>query len=213
MIRLQNVYKEFALHNINLKIKKGELVLINGVSGSGKTTLLNIIASFMKPDSGLVEIEGENIVSLSDYHLCNYRKNRLAYVTQPFHLFEQLTVEENLLPALLVHKLSHKEMQEAIKKALHMAAISHKAKQHIKTLSGGEKQRCIIARALVNNPQIILCDEPTANLDKENSLEFMKIIEKLHTLGKTILIASHDPLLHNLKNINQNIYLSEGKIE
>lgn len=213
MIELRNIYKKFALYQINLKIKRGELLLINGVSGSGKTTLLNLIASFMKPDSGSVEIDGENIVSLSDYHLSNYRKNTIGYITQSFYLFEQLSVEENLLAALVIHKLTQKQRREAITKALHLAHISHKAKQQVRTLSGGEKQRCVIARALVNDPQIILCDEPTANLDRENSLEFMQIIETLHGEGKTVLIATHDPLLQNFKKITQNISLKEGKIE
>lgn len=213
MIKLQNVYKKFALQDINLEIQKGELVLIEGISGSGKTTLLNIIASFMKPDSGLVEIDGENIVSLSDYHLSDYRKEKMGYITQNFHLFEQLTLEENLLGALVTRQLSQKEIKDATENALHLAHISHKAKQRVKTLSGGEKQRCVIARALVNNPDLILCDEPSANLDRENSLKFMQIIQELHTLGKTILIATHDPLLQELQGISQHIRVSEGRIE
>ena len=212
MIQVKNIFKEFALEDINLEIKKGELVLISGMSGSGKTTLLNIIASFLKPDSGAVMIDGQNIVSLSDYHLSNYRKNKIGYVTQGFHLFEELSVQENLLSALVIQNLSQKEMQITSDEVLRKAHIFHKAKQKTSLLSGGEKQRVVIARALVSKPKILLCDEPTANLDRENTLLFMQIVEELHESGTTIIIATHDALLENLKEIGQNISLKDGKI-
>jgi len=217
MIKLKNVYKSFSkttiLHNINLEIKNGEFIVLNGVSGSGKSTLLSIIASILKPSSGLVEIDGENIVSLSDFHLSEYRVSSVGFVTQSFHLFDMLSVKENVIIPLLLNKLTQKEMLKYTQEAMSKAEILHKSNQNVSSLSGGEKQRCMIARALVNNPKMILCDEPTANLDKENSLKFIKIIKNLKESGKTIIIATHDPLISELDFVDRIIQIDEGKIE
>jgi putative ABC transport system ATP-binding protein len=222
MIRIQNVNKFFknknansfqALKNISIQIKKNECVLLHGNSGSGKTTLLHIIASLMKPSDGLVEIDGQNIVSFSDYHASKYRYATIGYVTQSFYLLDALSVEENLLPSLVLGTFSPQQIEQKSIKALRLAKIQHKAKQKVATLSGGEKQRCIIARALVNDPQIILCDEPTANLDKENSLHFLELIKKLKALGKTIIIATHDPIFQNLASVDKILYMKDGSLE
>jgi putative ABC transport system ATP-binding protein len=221
MITIDSLCKHFttpqsnfhALSDITLRIKAGEVLILKGVSGSGKSTLLCILAGVMKPSSGKVMVAGENIATLSDIHASLYRKHHIGFVTQNFHLFERLTVTQNLLPALVTQDLSSQEIAHKITKALHISNISHKANQKVSTLSGGEKQRCVIARALVNEPEIILCDEPTANLDHENSLKFIAIIKKLKELNKTIIIATHDPLFEQLEFVDSVISISEGRIE
>ncbi len=221
MIIIKKLYKNFttkeesfhALKNINLTIKDSECFILKGISGSGKSTLLSIIGSIMKPTSGAVEVDGENIVSLSDFHASEYRNSKVGFITQSFHLFDELSVEENLLAPLIIREHSNKEINIYIEEAMQIANISHKAKQKVATLSGGEKQRCIIARALVNKPEIILCDEPTANLDKENSLKFIDIVLKLKKMKKTIIIATHDPLFDELACVDKIAILKDGSIE
>ncbi len=222
MIELQDLCKTFesqngehftALHNITLHINAGEMVQFQGVSGSGKSTLLHILASLLKPTSGRVEIAGENIASYSDYYASLYRRDTVAYITQSFHLLGELTLRENLLPPLVIKELSFKEINAATRKALEIANIAHKADEKVANLSGGEKQRAVIARAIVNDADIILCDEPTANLDKANALKFLEIIKELKRKGKTIVIATHDPLFDDLDIIDKRFMLKEGHLE
>lgn len=217
MIKLRAVCKNFSkervLTDINLDIKKGESVVLKGVSGSGKSTLLSIIGAILKPSSGLIEVEGVNIASLSDYHLSSYRLNSVGFVTQSFHLFDMLSVKENISVALLLGRLSQDEIISRVDKVMRIASIEHKKDQRVSTLSGGEKQRCMIARALINNPDTLLCDEPTANLDRENSLKFIEIIKSLKESKKTIIIATHDPLISELEWIDRVVEINEGKIE
>jgi len=220
MINLININKTFttqstnfpALKNINLTIKKGEVIYLKGVSGSGKSTLLNIIASVMKPTDGEVQVEGENIVSFSDIYSSEYRKNRVGFITQNFYLFDELSVEENLLVPVVIKDITKQEIEEQIEKSLKIANIFHKRAQKISTLSGGEKQRTVIARAIINNPDIILCDEPTANLDMANSLIFIEIIKRLKESGKTIIIATHDQLFEKQDFIDRIIFIEDGQI-
>jgi len=217
MIILDNVSKSFGkaevLKGISLEIKEGECIVFSGVSGSGKSTLLSIIGALMKPSSGLVQVDSLNIASLNDYHLSNYRGENLGFITQSFHLLEMLSVRENVVVPLLLSKLNQNEIENRVNEAMCISSIEHKSQNEVYTLSGGEKQRCIIARALVNNPKIILCDEPTANLDKENSLKFAQIIKTLKSSGKTIIIATHDPLISELEWVDKVIKIDEGKIE
>ncbi len=221
MIELININKTFktpstnfhALKNINLTIQKGKCIVIKGVSGSGKSTLLSIIASLMKPTSGEVNIDGENIVSLSDIHSSNYRKLKLGFITQSFHLFDELSVEDNLLAPLVIRDLTSIEIAQKQIKALKIANIYEKKNQKVSTLSGGEKQRTIIARAIVNDPQIIICDEPTANLDTANSLLFIETIKRLKNSNKTIIISTHDQLFDDLDFVERVIFIKDGKIE
>ncbi len=217
MIEIKSLNKKFknyqALKDINLHIDGGEFVILNGISGSGKTTLLSIIGAIMKPTSGAVEVSGENIVSLSDFHASNYRSTMVGFVTQSFHLFDELSVEDNLFVPLVITNLSDDEVATRIEDAMSVANISHKAQQKTKNLSGGEKQRTVIARALVNKPQIILCDEPTANLDLDNSLKFIEIIKRLKEMKKTIVVATHDPLFSKLSCVDRVINIKEGSLE
>ncbi len=221
MIQITNLNKTFhpdspraftALEHINLQINKNELIILKGVSGSGKSTLLSIIAGLQKPTQGELLVDGEAISKLPDLHASHFRASSIGFIPQAFNLFETLSVEENLSIALIPLGFSPKEIAQKSKKALELAQISHKKTELITNLSGGEKQRTAIARALVNDAKIILCDEPTANLDTQNSKKFISIIEELKRLGKTIVIATHDPLFDTLSFSDRIIKMEDGKI-
>ena len=222
MIEIKNINKKFsadkidsfhALKNINLSIKDGEFLILKGVSGSGKSTLLSIVAGIMKPTSGSVVVDGENIVSLSDYHTSIYRNSKVGFITQSFYLFDELSVEDNITIPLVITELSDKEVHSELHNVMEICNISHKAKQKALNLSGGEKQRTIIARALITKADIILCDEPTANLDYENSLKFIEIVSRLKKMGKTIIIATHDTIFNELSVVDRVINISDGSLE
>jgi len=221
MIQIKNLYKNFTfenkrvsiLSNINLTIKKNESVVIYGKSGSGKSTLLNILASILKPSSGELLVDKENIASLSDIHASAYRRNRLGFITQSFHLFDELTLYNNLLAPLVIQNLTKDQIENAINNALKLANISHKKEYKVSTLSKGERQRCIIARAIVNNPDILICDEPTANLDSENSFIFIETLKQLKKEGKTLIIATHDPIFKTQKFVDRVLTLEDTTLE
>ena len=221
MITIENLSKSFyhesseskILTNINLHIKRGESVILKGISGSGKTTLLSIIAGLDKPSSGKVLIDGDPISKLPDLFASELRAKKIGMIFQHFNLFEHLSVLENVTTPLIPLRLPIKEVYQKAQKALKIANIDHKSSLVASRLSGGEKQRTAIARALVANPEIILCDEPTANLDKENSLLFIETIKELHNMGKTIVIATHDPLFEELGFENRVVPMVNGKIE
>ncbi|MEA3371147.1 MAG: ABC transporter ATP-binding protein [Campylobacterota bacterium] len=222
MIKIKALNKEFlsgtdntfhALKDINLEIKDSEILVLKGISGSGKSTLLSIIGAIMKPTSGSVEVDGENIVSYTDYFASTYRESRVGFITQSFHLFDAFSVRENLFAALANSALSLVEIQERITEVSSTANISHKIDAPVTTLSGGEKQRCIIARALINRPEIILCDEPTANLDRENSLAFVEVVKRLKEMKKTVLIATHDTIFDDLDFVDRVVQMKDGELE
>ncbi len=221
MIQIKNLNKIFhtnnqnqfhALKDITFNVDKNEFVLLSGVSGSGKSTLLAIIASLLKPTSGEIIVNHKQIAKLPDLHASAYRNHDIGFIFQSFNLFDTLSVEENVAIPLIPTGLKQKEIDKKITKALKLANITHKATTIAKNLSGGEKQRCAIARALVNDPQIILCDEPTANLDKENALKFIEVIKTLKQKGFTILIATHDSIFENLHEVDRIIHINDGKI-
>ncbi len=220
MIRLEHVTKTFnegkpnafsALEDVTMHVHQGEVVVLKGVSGSGKSTLLSVIASMLKPTSGSVNVRGEAISKLPDYHASMYRNRHIGFVFQSFNLFDRLSVRENIALPLLVNE-DVKQMDDAVIQAMERANIVHKADQYVQDLSGGEKQRCAIARALVNDPEIILCDEPTANLDHHNSLNFLESVEMLKRLGKTVVIATHDPVFETLSAVDRYIEIEDGRI-
>jgi putative ABC transport system ATP-binding protein len=216
MIEIKNLHKiynknkpnEFhALKNISLMINKGEIIIIKGVSGSGKSTLLSHIGALSHPSSGEIVIEGENIVKLPDMHASKFRSEKIGFIFQSFNLIDELSVYENLLAPLAI---SNKETN--IEETLRLANILHKKDEIVFNLSGGEKQRVAIARALINNPNIILADEPTANLDKQNSLSFIESLKSFKSMGKTVIVATHDSLFDNLDFIDRYIDIQDGEI-
>ncbi|MDN5095551.1 ABC transporter ATP-binding protein [Aliarcobacter butzleri] len=209
----ENTNKEFyALKDINLNIKKSSCVILKGVSGSGKSTLLSLIATLQKPTSGEIVIENESIAKLPDFHASNFRARKIGFIFQSFNLFNELSVKDNISLPLIPLGFSQKQIDEKVINTLKLANILHKKDELVSNLSGGEKQRCAIARALVNDCEIILCDEPTANLDYENSKNFIEILKELKELKKTIIIATHDPIFDNLDFVDSEILIKNGQI-
>ncbi|MCT7548698.1 ABC transporter ATP-binding protein [Aliarcobacter butzleri] len=209
----ENTNKEFyALKDINLNIKKSSCVVLKGVSGSGKSTLLSLIATLQKPSSGEIVVENESIAKLPDFHASNFRARKIGFIFQSFNLFNELSVKDNISLPLIPLGFSQKQIDEKVINTLKLANILHKKDELVSNLSGGEKQRCAIARALVNNCEIILCDEPTANLDYENSKNFIEILKELKELKKTIIIATHDPIFDNLDFVDSEILIKNGQI-
>jgi len=221
MIEINNVNKIYnegtpqsfeALKSIDMQIEEGEAVVLSGVSGSGKSTLLSLIAGLDKPSSGKIIVDGELISKLPDLHASAYRAKTVGVIFQHFNLLESLSVEENVMATLIHSGFDMTTIQEMTRKSMALASISHKATTDVKSLSGGEKQRCAIARALVHEPKLILCDEPTANLDRANSLKFIEILHSLHNMGKTIIVATHDPLFEALSFVSRVIHMEDGEI-
>jgi putative ABC transport system ATP-binding protein len=222
MIYLDNVTKIFhestprayvALENISLSIPAKSLVVLHGVSGSGKSTLLSLIGALTKPSSGTLLIDEAPIAKLPDSHASTFRTNHIGFIFQSFNLFEELTVYDNIMLACSQTKVNASSLHDRVNWVMEKANIAHKATQTIKHLSGGEKQRCAIARALVNDPDIILCDEPTANLDHSNTEQFIATMEQLKHQGKTIIIATHDPRFENLPSADQHLYIDQGRMQ
>ncbi|MCT7552442.1 ABC transporter ATP-binding protein [Aliarcobacter butzleri] len=209
----ENTNKEFyALKDINLNIKKSSCVVLKGVSGSGKSTLLSLIATLQKPTSGEIVVENESIAKLPDFHASNFRARKIGFIFQSFNLFNELSVKDNISLPLIPLGFSQKQIDEKVINTLKLSNILHKKDELVSNLSGGEKQRCAIARALVNDCEIILCDEPTANLDYENSKNFIEILKELKELKKTIIIATHDPIFDNLDFVDSEILIKNGQI-
>lgn len=221
MIKLKDVIKEYmtnnaqsimALKKISLEIKEGEFVVLRGASGSGKSTILSLVAALSKPTSGDVEVDGDKISKLADNFASEYRRHNIGFVFQKYNLIPTLSVKENVALPLVPMNLSQKEIEGRISRVLKMFHIEHKANQIVKNLSGGEQQRVAIARANINNPKIILADEPTANLDEKLSLHLIEMLRELKAEGKTIVVATHDPLFFGLSCVDKEIELHHGSI-
>lgn len=218
MIVIENLNKHFrsgeslsrVLKEINLEIKRGECIVLKGVSGSGKTTLLSIMAGLDRPSSGKILVDGESISKLPDLHISRFRAQKIGMIFQHFNLFDHLTAAENVMIPLVPSGLNMDEVKRKVQESLKLANISHKSQSTAGRLSGGEKQRVAIARALVSSPAIILCDEPTANLDRDNSLKFIDILSQLHDMGKTIIVATHDPLFESLPFDGRIVPIEDG---
>ena len=209
----QGKQNEFcALKNINLDVNNGELVILKGVSGSGKSTLLSLIALLQKPTSGEILIDGTNIAKLPDAFCSELRHKRLGLVFQNFNLIEGLSVYENLLAPFALTNFKANVRDEMIKKALELANISHKRDENVSNLSGGERQRCAVARALSMDADIILADEPTANLDRQNARAFLGLLESFKALKKSVIVATHDSIFDELSATDRVVSLQNGEI-
>lgn len=201
MITLTNLEKIYrtkeietvALENVNLTVNKGEFLSIMGPSGCGKSTLLNIIGLLDAPTSGTVEIAGINTINMNDKQLAEFRNQKLGFVFQSFHLINSLNVLDNVELPLLYRKVSAKERREAAVTVLEKVGLSHRMRHFPTQLSGGQCQRVAIARAIVGNPDIILADEPTGNLDSKMGAEVMELLHKLNKEdGRTIVMVTHN---------------------
>ena len=217
MIRLENVSKIYdgkikALEEINLNFQEGELIILKGVSGSGKSTILSLIAGLSKPTIGEVIVDGKKISKLPDHFAAAYRRDNIGIVFQKYNLIPTLSVRENVLLPLFPLSLPRETMNKKSDHVLQKFTIDHKADVMVKNLSGGEQQRVAIARANINEPKIILADEPTANLDEKLSLEFISILKEMKSEKRTIIIATHDPLFFDLDIVDRTINIEHGKL-
>ena len=216
MIRMQNVNLVYptgtaALKDCSLEIGKGEFVFIVGSSGSGKSTLIKTLLGELEIRSGRIEVAGKNLASMTRKELPFFRR-KLGVVFQEFRLLDEMNVFENVALAQRVVGVSSRERRRKNSLAmLEMVGLSKKLKAYPKELSGGEQQRVAIARAMVNKPAILLADEPTGNLDPENSWEIMKLLEDVHELGTTVLVVSHNEDIVN-KMQKRVITLHKGQI-
>ena len=202
MIKLQNINKIYrtsetetlALENVNMEIARGEFVSVMGPSGCGKSTLLNIIRLLDAPTEGTVEIDGTTTSSMSDSALAAFRNSRIGFVFQSFHLIPTLNVADNVeLPLIYRKGISSAERRRMVRDVLNRVGLSHRMHHMPAQLSGGQCQRVAIARAIVGNPEIILADEPTGNLDSKMGAEVMEILHRLNKDdGRTLLMVTHN---------------------
>jgi len=217
MIKLTNVEKVYrtsaietlALDQINLDIQKGEFVSIMGPSGCGKSTLLNIMGLLDEPSSGKVEIDQMTVELYRDKELAHLRNQKIGFIFQSFHLINDLSVIDNVEIPLLYRAVGGKERRALAKAALEKVGLSNRMKHFPNQLSGGQKQRVAIARAIVGNPEIILADEPTGNLDSAMGNEIINILLQLNQEGTTIAMVTHDEQMAN--KTNRLIRLFDGR--
>ena len=215
MIRLEMVNMMYpngtiALHNCSLEIAKGEFAFIVGSSGSGKSTLIKTLLGEVKATSGVVEVTGKNVSKLTRRKIPYYRR-KLGVVFQEFRLLDEMTVYENVALAQRVVGVSGERRKRNSLAMIEMVGLGKKLRAYPRELSGGEQQRVAIARAMVNKPSILLADEPTGNLDPENSWEIMKLLEAVHELGTTVLVVTHnDDIVNRMQK--RVITLQQGKI-
>ena len=201
-----------ALKEVTLSIPKGACVLLMGPSGSGKSTLLSLIASLTRPTSGKVVVDSEVVSKLPDRFAADFRRKKIGFIFQKFNLLEDLSVFENVVLPLVPTSIEAERLEKRTYEVMKKFSIAHKADMRVRKLSGGEQQRCAIARALINNPPIILADEPTANLDSALTEDFFHIMQELKSEGKTIVIATHDPRFEKLGFIDSIVEVQEGHV-
>ena len=219
LVRVEGVEKVFhrgsedihILANLNLQVPAGEFLALMGPSGSGKTTLLNLIGGLDRPTKGSVTVAGERLDQLSDRALAAWRARHIGFVFQLYNLMPVLTAERNVeLPLLLTH-LSKAERKKHVETALAVVGLSHRAGHYPRTLSGGEQQRVGIARGIVTDPTLLLCDEPTGDLDRKAGDEILNLLQSLNREhNKTIVMVTHDP--HASARASRTVYLNKGQL-
>ena len=200
-----------ALRGISFHIDKGQFVAIMGPSGSGKSTLMHIIGCLDHPSEGSFIMDGEDISKVNDNKLAEIRNKKIGFVFQQFNLLNRVNILNNVEVPLIYAGVNSKKRKNLVKQVLESVGLSNRLKHRPNEISGGEKQRAAIARALVNNPLIILADEPTGNLDTKNGEEIMGIFNKLHQEGHTIIVVTHE--LEIAKYAQRIIHLRDGLIE
>ena len=215
LITIKNVSKTYstgvtAIHDMSLTFQKGEFVFITGSTGCGKSTLIKMLYREEKPTSGHIYIGGLDVTKLSNRKVYKIRR-KIGVVFQDFRLLPKSTVYENVAFALEIFGLPTSEIYTKVVKVLDLVGLKNKAKQYPNQLSGGEQQRVAIARAIVNGPKILICDEPTGNLDPKTSIEIMSVLEAINKLGTTVLVVTHDTEIVN-KLKKRVIELEKGRI-
>lgn len=215
MIEVQNITKSYGqlqvLKGINLHVNKSEIVSIVGASGAGKTTLLQIIGTLDKPDSGTVVINGQRVTGLNDSNVSDFRNRNIGFVFQFHQLLPEFTALENVMIPALIGKSKEWEAKKKAEELLDLLGLSSRIGHKPNELSGGEKQRVAVARALINNPAVILADEPSGSLDTENKIELHKLFFDLRDqFGQTFIIVTHDKELANITD--RTIHMKDGYI-
>lgn len=221
MIELHNVTKVFnkgnanefcAVNDVSLSIDPLRITVLKGPSGSGKTTVLSIIGAMTKPTEGRVFIHGREITSLPERFLTEIRRKTFGFIFQQFNLIKGITALENIMIPSYPTGERHSSLKRRAMDLLDLLSLAGKAMSKIEWLSGGEAQRVATARALINNPEVVIADEPTSHLDTKLSEEFIDIMATLRKEGKAVLIASHDPLIYTSDIVERVVELRDGKI-
>jgi putative ABC transport system ATP-binding protein len=219
LVRVAGVHKHFSrggeridvLNGVNLEIPKGDFLALMGPSGSGKTTLLNLIGGLDLPTGGFVEVGGVRISDLSGSRLSRWRSEHIGFVFQLYNLLPVLTAERNVELPLLLTSLSRKERRQRASIALKIVGLADRARHYPRQLSGGQEQRVGIARAIVTDPTLLLCDEPTGDLDRKAGDEVLDLLQALNRdHGKTIVMVTHDP--HAAERATRTLHLEKGTL-
>lgn len=214
-IKFKDVEKTYkngvnALYDLNLDIKKGDFIFVIGATASGKSTLIKMLYREEKPSKGEIYVGGINVAKVKNNKVYKLRR-KIGIVFQDYKLLPKLTAYENVAFALEIYGLPSDEIRKKVLKALDLVGLKSKSKSFPTQMSGGEQQRVAIARAIVNSPKLLICDEPTGNLDPDTSLEIMKVIEKINDLGTTVVMATHDrAMVEKMKK--RVIVLEDGKL-
>ena len=219
LVTLRNVTKSYVrgkqkvevLHGVDLAIDAGEFLALMGPSGSGKTTLLNLVAGLDQPTSGEVAVAGDRIDQLSRGSLSDWRARHIGFIFQFYNLLPVLTAEANVEVPLLLTNLSKAERKQRVQTALQLVGLADRAKHKPNELSGGQQQRVAIARAIVSDPTLLVCDEPTGDLDRQNAEEIMNLLQALNrSHNKTIIMVTHDPKA--AEYASRELHLDKGKL-
>ena len=219
VVRVEGVEKVFhrgsenvqVLADLNLTVPAGQFLALMGPSGSGKSTLLNLIGGLDRPTRGTVSVAGDRLDSLSDRQLAGWRARHIGFVFQLYNLMPVLTAEQNVELPLLLTPLSKAERRKHVATALAMVGLTHRTQHYPRTLSGGEQQRVGIARGIVTDPTLLLCDEPTGDLDRKSGNEILDLLQALNQQhGKTIIMVTHDP--HASERAARTVHLEKGRL-
>ena len=219
LVDVKNLSKEYkrggetlvVLDNLNLEIPKQDYLALMGPSGSGKSTLLNLIGGLDTPSNGSVSINGERIDKMNSRQLSNWRASNVGFIFQFYNLLPVLSAQKNIELPLLLTKLSRSQRKKHVETALSIVGLSDRASHKPNELSGGQQQRVAIARALVSDPDILVCDEPTGDLDRDTATEILNLLKSLNEdHGKTILMVTHDPAA--AESAKRSLHLDKGKL-
>ena len=199
-----------ALKSVSFGVEQGEYVAIMGESGSGKTTLLNILAALDKPTSGSVILDGKDLSKIKESQVAAFRRDNLGFVFQEFNLLDTFTLEDNIYLPLVLAGKSHKEMQERLKPIAAQLGITELLKKYPYEVSGGQKQRAAVARALITNPKLILADEPTGALDSKATDELLRLFANINKTGQTILMVTHS--VKAASHASRVLFIKDGEV-